>query len=321
MILIISDERDDSTLDVLKWLDFFNAKYIIINNKEFIINLYINIGTDDVKIVTKNTSFSFTDINSIWYRRGNFNFYNLTPQIFSKNEKIYESVKEYICRENDSIKEYLYYLLKNKYFINEYYSSKLNKLKALSTAKKCNLNIPETIVTNKISQTYSNKKEIITKSISDPIFLYFDDFWFPMYTTKVEKDKDLKIDYGNSLFQEKIEKKIEIRSFFIEDEFYSMAIFSQKNKKTKIDYRKYDYLNPNRYVPYILPNNIKIKLNNLAKLLNINSGSFDLILTPQNKYVFLEVNPIGQFGMVSKSCNYNLEKLIANKLFENDINE
>ena len=47
------------------------------------------------------------------------------------------------------------------------------------------------------------------------------------------------------------------------------------------------------------------------KLLNLNSGSLDLIRAADGKYVFLEINPVGQFGMVSYPCNYNIEKEIA----------
>ncbi len=36
-----------------------------------------------------------------------------------------------------------------------------------------------------------------------------------------------------------------------------------------------------------------------------------MILTPEGKYVFLEINPEGQFGMVSHPCNYYLERELA----------
>jgi D-alanine-D-alanine ligase-like ATP-grasp enzyme len=50
------------------------------------------------------------------------------------------------------------------------------------------------------------------------------------------------------------------------------------------------------------------------KSLDLNSGSFDIIFTKQNKFVLLEVNPIGQFHWLSKNCNYKIEKIIANYL-------
>jgi hypothetical protein len=48
--------------------------------------------------------------------------------------------------------------------------------------------------------------------------------------------------------KERIDKWIEIRIFFINDKFYSMAIFSQQNSKTKEDFRDYDFNKMNRMV-------------------------------------------------------------------------
>ena len=95
-----------------------------------------------------------------------------------------------------------------------------------------------------------------------------------------------------------------------------MAIFSSKNQKTKTDFRNYDLVNPNRYIPYVLPKNITQKLANLMNDLNLSTGSIDMIRDSSGRYIFLEVNPIGQFGMVSKPCNYNLEKLVAQVLIK-----
>ena len=54
----------------------------------------------------------------------------------------------------------------------------------------------------------------------------------------------------------------------------------------------------------------------LMKQLQLESGSIDMVVTPNNEYVFLEVNPVGQFDYVSKLCNYFIEKEIAVKLIE-----
>ena len=52
--------------------------------------------------------------------------------------------------------------------------------------------------------------------------------------------------------------------------------------------------------------------------LKLNSGSIDLVYTKDEDYYFLEVNPVGQFAMVSEPCNYYLEKIVAQKLSENE---
>lgn len=108
-----------------------------------------------------------------------------------------------------------------------------------------------------------------------------------------------------------VEKKYEIRSFFIDNKFYSMAIFSQTDEQTKIDFRKYSN---NRNEPYKLPFDIENKLKSLFKKLDLNTGSIDLIVDKNDNYIFLEINPVGQYGMTSFPCNYNLEETIANYL-------
>jgi hypothetical protein len=54
------------------------------------------------------------------------------------------------------------------------------------------------------------------------------------------------------------------------------------------------------------------------KQLNLNTGSIDMAVNTENEYVFFEVNPIGQYGMTSVPCNYNLDKKIAEYLINTD---
>ncbi len=52
--------------------------------------------------------------------------------------------------------------------------------------------------------------------------------------------------------------------------------------------------------------------------LNLNCGSVDLIKDKDGNYIFLEVNPNGQYGMVDAPCNFNLNEKIALTLIKND---
>ncbi|MDR3047884.1 MAG: hypothetical protein LBU51_09825, partial [Bacteroidales bacterium] len=47
--------------------------------------------------------------------------------------------------------------------------------------------------------------------------------------------------------------------------------------------------------------------------MNLQTGSLDFILTPAGDYIFLEVNPCGQYD-VFNSCNVYPDKLIAEHL-------
>ena len=66
-----------------------------------------------------------------------------------------------------------------------------------------------------------------------------------------------------------------------------------------------------RVLPIDIPTEIIRKLKLLMKELYLESGSIDMIVTPDDEYVFLEVNPVGQYDYVGKRCNYQLDKEIA----------
>jgi len=51
--------------------------------------------------------------------------------------------------------------------------------------------------------------------------------------------------------------------------------------------------------------------------MQLDFGSIDMIVSADNEYIFLEVNPKGQYGMVSHPCGYNLDYEIAKELTSN----
>ena len=87
-----------------------------------------------------------------------------------------------------------------------------------------------------------------------------------------------------SFCQAYIEKKIELRIFFLGNQFFSAAIFSQSNPKTKIDFRNYDDENPNRIIPFNLPKDVSKKLLKMINSLKLTSGSIDMIYTKKNQF-------------------------------------
>lgn len=55
--------------------------------------------------------------------------------------------------------------------------------------------------------------------------------------------------------------------------------------------------------------------------LTIKCGSIDMVVNTKNEFVFLEVNPFGQFQQVSFPCNYYLELKVAENLTKYDKTE
>ncbi len=316
MILILSTPTDKDTNRVIDYLKHNNKLFFRLNDEDLMLGksqIEINVETNTYIITTNKTSLQLNDVKVVWYRK--FGFLNEIEALYGENSDITHFLK----KEFVVLKNHLFHFLRHKKWLFHYnaYQPKLNVLKI---ALEVGLHIPKTIITSNKPQleNFINKNgRTISKAIGDGTTVGLNDKFFLIKTQEIVDLKKINDCFMPSLIQQYIEKDYEIRSFYLGGKFYSMAIFSQSNEQTKIDFRNIDPLNKTRFVPYKLPNDITLKLNQLMKKLGLNTGSFDIVkCKSDNKYYFLEINPAGQFGMTSTPCNYNLHQKVAKYLIK-----
>jgi ATP-GRASP peptide maturase of grasp-with-spasm system len=317
MILIISSQEDVSTSEVIDWLLFYNVEFLRISEKDIWKYISVSLSNrNDTNIMfsINNKKYSFLDFSVIWYRRSfiNLNSIHLTVAV----KDLQKSINRHIENEHIELHQFAINHVKSLFVINSIKDTGINKITILQSAKDVGLTIPDSIITSDKSELlnfYKKHKKIITKNISQGVFIFSSKNILNGYTQIISQKmiNNLPSIFPLSLCQALVEKWIELRIFFINNEFYASAIFSQNDEKTKIDFRNYNFDKPNRTPPFKLPQDIEIKLHRLMKQNLLNSGSIDMIITPNDEYVFLEVNPIGLFTQVSIPCNYYLEKEIA----------
>ncbi|SEB94809.1 ATP-GRASP peptide maturase, grasp-with-spasm system [Tenacibaculum sp. MAR_2009_124] len=338
--LIVTQDRDGSSNEVCNWFYRYNVPFkrlnldsykIIDRNNDLYLD-YFNFDDIDISIPgkTKVNDENFTEkYISIWYRRPSASVENM---VIDQTEPGLSRFLLNKIRSNQKseLKELYKYIfnssLQGSVVLGNRLKTRVNKLEILSLANKLSICIPKTRVISKKSQILEFQKEVnnslITKSIYEPIAAMDDDLKqrHISYTNELTESILDKIpDYFSpSLVQERVEKDFEIRTFVMGENFYSMAIFSQNNEKTAVDFRRYDRKKPNRNIPFTLPEELTIKIKELLKIIGFNTGSIDIIKSKNGKYYFLEINSVGQFGMVSKPCNYNIEYHIYKYLTRNE---
>jgi ATP-GRASP peptide maturase of grasp-with-spasm system len=321
MILIVAEGTDLTCNEVIDCLLFNGVSFLRINTEDLLIldSVYISDKKIDFTINVNGQLFSWKDISFVWFRRGVLNFAKLIANslFIDISDDLKQGIVCHLKCEKETLIEYLHRLLLTKPHINSPLTYNVNKLFCLKMARDCGLMIPETIICENKSKLKSHFTEYVTKSLSNVPFFH------DLKTETNHTTLSNKVSYNEisnrffiSLFQEEIKKEFEVRSFVLFNKLYSMAIFSQQDEKTKIDYRNYNEKKPNRSVPINLPRSIEKKILKFMNKINLNCGSIDLIYSTNNYYVFLEVNPIGQFGGLSDYCCYDLEKIIAHKMMK-----
>lgn len=327
MIVIFSDPIDFSSDNVIDWLDFYKQKYIRINPEDtvgFIDNLLYDNRLIKINQNTKSKLPPSEEIKSIWYRRGELKNPFSSVKNWINKKGIEQKMAISKATEYQAVLNYYKIHLKKYPSLGSFESFSPNKLAVLEEASVAGLTIPKTLITTQkeILERFfmeANRKVII-KAIHENISGVDGNISYHNYTELVKKSniESYPDNFFPTCFQEMISKKFEIRTFILGETTYSMAIFSQNDEQTKTDYRNYNYRRPNRNVPFQLPKSIEKKILLLMKKMNFDTGSVDFIYSEEKEFVFLEINPIGQYGMVSSPCNYYLDKKIANYLIHLD---
>jgi ATP-GRASP peptide maturase of grasp-with-spasm system len=296
MILILSEEQDQSTNNVIDWLIYYKKDFFRINYEDFVTKIYLD--KNNITLYFEDKIFDFNKITSFWQRKGLINYVKLRNLGNLNNVQ-----KQHLINEWKIIDDYINFKLsKKKGIFNP--KENINKLIVLNVAQEAGLLTPNFFISDEKREIFNNT---ITKPIGESFDLYNNNFIHSLYTEDLESIK-----YNNffaTLFQEKITPIYEIRSIFLLNQCWSMAIHNPNNEA---DYRKnYDNL---RYSPYKLPLKIQNKIFKLMKILNLRYGAVDFVVDKDFNHYFLEINPFGQFGMVSEPCNYQIEKYIAKVL-------
>lgn len=300
MVLIISQNNEITTTEIIKHLVLMKKKFIRIHEDEI---FEIKVLNKKMVLESSRNRFFLDDIKSVWYRRGGLNFKRL--------QYAHPSIHAHMNETQYWLEDYVRKVLESKKHINKESNSDVNKLLVLDKAREIGLDVPDYFLAENTHNVDPGKtiiKTINGNVIIEEIRKNAGGF---IYTSIVEEPEDG--DFFITFFQEKIEKDFEIRTFYLNGRCWSMAIFSQNDEQTKVDFRKYNRIKPNRNVPYNLPPAIEEKINELMNAFDLNCGSLDFI-KKGDRYYFLEINPIGQFLGLSEKCNYALEKEIAEYL-------
>lgn len=115
------------------------------------------------------------------------------------------------------------------------------------------------------------------------------------------------------IVQEYVSKKLELRITVVGSHVFPCAIYSQEGAEaSRVDWRNdTDAL---RHEAYALPAEVEEKCLALIRRLGLQFGAIDMIVTPQNEYMFLENNANGQWLWVRNKAGLPIAEALANLL-------
>jgi len=181
-----------------------------------------------------------------------------------------------------------------------------NKQLQLKIARELGLSIPRTLITNQPEAVRRFAREcdqgMVMKTLTS--FSIYERGEQQVVFTNAVRTEDLEhlgeLRYCPATFQERLPKTLELRATIVGGRVFTAAIDSQQSDKARVDWRRDGIGLIDSWQPYALPVEVEQGLLKLMRALEISYGAADLILTPEGRHVFLEVNPNGEFFWLEK---------------------
>lgn len=190
------------------------------------------------------------------------------------------------------------------------------KLFQLRVAQEIGLTIPETLIT---SDPDLAREFVAQHGIGRTIYKAFSGTREAWRETRLVKEEEVPlmdaVRFAPVIFQRYIEARVDLRVTVVGDDIFPAALYSQQSAYP-IDFRM--DMAHTRIEAHVLPSAVQERLHALMHRLGIVYGAIDMRMTPEGEYVFLEVNPAGQWLFIEGGSGQPITAALARLLHERD---
>lgn len=194
-----------------------------------------------------------------------------------------------------------------------------NKLFQLRIAQGSGLDIPATVITNDPAEVRRFFDACSGRLVVKPLrsgYVEIAGQPHAVFTSRVREEHLAHL--GNatpcpSIYQVLVDKDCDVRVTYVDGELFSAEIDSQSDPDATVDWRR--TANPDLpHRPVKLPDELATRISDFMNRLGLVFGALDFIRTPGGAYVFLEVNPNGQWLWLEDRLEFPISDRIASWL-------
>jgi glutathione synthase/RimK-type ligase-like ATP-grasp enzyme len=322
-ILIITEEDDAHADAVVSELNRVGVPVIRLHPRDFPLRVIAALQLVDGRIggtisLPNGRTFSLLNIRSAWYRH---------PEPSELPSHLDPLWVDFTRAQSVELLQGLWRIT-DCYWVSPPSALRVaeNKLYQLQLASSLGLPIPKTLITNDPVQARefyaAADQPIIYKPLATPRFrVSTPQDVIPQVFTTLLTDQHMEqintIQYAPGIFQEYVPKQVELRITVLGRRVFAAEIHSQLHERTRHDWRRYpDDMNDLPHYPHDLPRALQDRLLRMVDLLGLQFGAIDMILTPNGEYIFLEINPNGQWLWVEDMTGLPMLETFVKMLVE-----
>lgn len=316
-VLVLTHEEDAHAFSVIKYLEGLGVDYFLVVTEHLFRDYKIHFRSDKMLYTLEDKAREII-LDSSW------NIWNRRLMNPDTNKGMPKDLANLVIDECEKTWDGLLMAHQGK-VVNRpqnHYSAN-NKLDQLKFALGQGIYVPDTIVTTDPEQVktfYAKHNGRICFKLQRGAVVRTPEGDKVVYTNMVTEENMKRVSSVAScpsLFQKYIPKDFEVRVISTDGVSIGIAIHSQDSDSegSRIDYRRYD-LDKVKYHEVELPEEVQRFCASMLQHYGLHYGAYDFIKSKDGRYVFLELNPNGQWLWLEEQSGVNLTKQIAENLIE-----
>jgi glutathione synthase/RimK-type ligase-like ATP-grasp enzyme len=301
-VLIVSNARDAHVPLVTRHLEALGVAFFVLNTETFGTSVRggFAIGPRNALVLRDDAhEIDLDAIRAIWYRR---------PEMPEMANMTSAEARQFGQEEQKAFCDGLLACIDCRWLSRpEAIRMAGHKLRQLRIARDLGFTVPPTLVSQSPSEIRafhaSVGRPLAAKVIGKgPPRAPRPEDQYVVLTQRLE-DADLQdsatLEACATLYQAYVDKAFELRVTVVGEEVFACRIDSQATERTRVDWRNYDLKNT-PHSSFSLDAASEQRCLHLVRHLGLSFGAIDLIVTPADEVVFLEINPNGQWGWIEE---------------------
>lgn len=312
-VLLITNKADVTTDFIVRELAKRQVPFYRFNTEELGASVNVELDFNHRRFMLvdsiSETLVDLREIKSVYFRR---------PEIKADFKGITKGEQNFLHAELLYTLEGLYRVLQDAAWLNNVYDIRNaeNKIYQLLLAEETGFLIPPSLVTNipeRALAFYYEQQQCIIKPVKSGLVEGNEEEGV-IFTTElfIDEQQAERVRPCPVYFQRKISKHCDVRVTVVGDNVFAAAIESQSLEESSVDWRKAGI--PLDHTRIELPSELGQKCIALTRRFALNYSAIDFVLDDYGNYVFLEINPNGQWAWIENRLGYPIAEAITSIL-------
>jgi hypothetical protein len=305
-VVIILTNSDDATSDFLcERLDRHGAKYCRLNTDTFTHDCQIDYVSGIPYLTFESERFCSTEVQNLWLRRP-----KSLQCVELKSPEALHAASEWM----EALEGFLAHISFDRWINHPSANAGAShKLEQLTRARRIGLLVPDTLLTQSpeaVRQFWTkHKHHIVVKPLSGGYIEHQGQKEDTViYTSSVSEEAIKNVELiceCPTLFQERINKAVDIRVCYLDGVATAVELVALENGQQRLDIRR-DNMRDVNYRVLKMPTDVEVMLVKLLRSYNLRFAAVDFVIDREGNWVFLEINPNGQWAWLDLESDANI---------------